>query len=381
MGANSHQQDYALAIRAVGMVRAAPVVYDVTGPSIEIGSAEDNHIVLNGPGVEPHHLMIRQTGSRLYVLVDQAAAHRHNEEIWLNIQPDDTLYCPHHGRLATLIEPGRCPHCSEVSNPLWLRRPLNAGDVFSIGTAFEATVLSQGKANTALSTTPEALFSHWPNTAWLENPPRPSPSIRVGQEPPPPAERPYPLEDSNLWVWAPSEAPIPVFMHQQVNRYVTRHATSNGDREVGGLLLGEVFLEPEDRVIYPVITHALAARYATEARGHLTFTHATWLDLTRQREDYYPDKRVLGWYHTHPGLDIFLSEMDLFIHRNFFRDPWQVALVIDPRQDLAGFFVWAGSDVLDPQQPYQLFKTAELEELPIHVRPQRIRIKLGERIR
>jgi proteasome lid subunit RPN8/RPN11 len=98
----------------------------------------------------------------------------------------------------------------------------------------------------------------------------------------------------------------------------------------------------------------------------------------RQREERHPNKEVVGWYHTHPGLDIFLSEWDLMIHRNFFRQEWQVALVVDPHQDAGGFFVWAGEDILDPQQPHQLFKVADLEDENLEAPRTRIRIKLGE---
>jgi len=56
---------YALAIYAPARKGVTPVVYDLTGDSVEIGSAENNHIVLSGPGVEPYHLAMRQIGSQL----------------------------------------------------------------------------------------------------------------------------------------------------------------------------------------------------------------------------------------------------------------------------------------------------------------------------
>ena len=62
----------------------------------------------------------------------------------------------------------------------------------------------------------------------------------------------------------------------------------------------------------------------------------------------YPDKLVLGWYHTHPAYGVFLSEHDMFIHRNFFAEPHHVAVVIDPQQvrrDQVGVLVWDGGDV------------------------------------
>jgi proteasome lid subunit RPN8/RPN11 len=48
----------------------------------------------------------------------------------------------------------------------------------------------------------------------------------------------------------------------------------------------------------------------------------------------------VGWYHTHPGFGIFLSNMDLFIHRNFFPQKWHIALVLDPVNKKSGYFCW-----------------------------------------
>ena len=56
---------------------------------------------------------------------------------------------------------------------------------------------------------------------------------------------------------------------------------------------------------------------------------------------------LLGWQHTHPGLGVFLSEQDLFIHRNFFAEAWQIALVVDPRRQDFAFFHWRQGQVRD----------------------------------
>jgi proteasome lid subunit RPN8/RPN11 len=355
------------------------VVYDLTGASIDIGSAEDNHIVLSGPGVEPYHLAVRQIDSRLCALVDLHVAHKQQEETWLNRQGDDALYCPEHGRLARLAETDCCPLCGESTRPLWLLRSLRAGDIFAIGAGFKATVLSQATPRGGMQPGQLSTDSPWPDSDWLKNPPH-QPTFRVTEETHIRRGQAYPLDDSNLWAWDPPESPFPVFMHQRATRFVTAHAVHNANREVGGLLLGHIN-QTQDGLVYPVITHAIAARFATEARGHLTFTHQTWLDLIRQREEHFPNREVIGWYHTHPGLGIFLSDWDLLIQRHFFRQPWQVALVIDPRQIAAGFFVWANGDVLDPQEPHQLFRIADLDDGGSVEHRARVRIKLGGPVR
>jgi len=378
-------QNYALAIYTPGHSGVAPVIYDLTGASIEIGSSEDNHIVLSGPGVEPYHLAVRHINARLCALVDLGTARKYNEAIWLERRDDDALYCPDHGQLKDArigdqqAPPPGCPVCGESGKTVWLLRKLQPGDIFSIGESFKATVLSTVVPRQTIEGEPLSTASPWPDTQWLINPPH-EPSLSIAEETHIHEQQEYPLDDANMWVWDPPESPFPVFMHQRAMRFTTAHATSNGNREVGGLLLGQIN-RSADGLVYPVITHAIRAYFATEARGHLTFTHRTWLDLIRQREEHHPDREVVGWYHTHPGLDIFLSEWDLVIHRNFFRQPWQVALVIDPHKHAAGFFVWGDKDVLDPQEPHQMFRIADLDEEKSVDQRAKVRIKLGEIVR
>jgi len=121
------------------------------------------------------------------------------------------------------------------------------------------------------------------------------------------------------------------------------HVFNNDDREVGGVLVGYKSL----RGGVPYVYGAISAISADEQRATLTFTQDSWEHVHRVMEEEYPEGEIIGWYHTHPGFGIFLSEHDLFIHRNFFSDPSQVALVIDPHSGEEGLFTWDKGEVIE----------------------------------
>src|SRR6185437_9021328 len=62
--------------------------------------------------------------------------------------------------------------------------------------------------------------------------------------------------------------------------------------------------------------------------------------IYKVKDESYPEKRIVGWYHSHPGFGVFLSDHDTFIHRNFFSSRDQVAWVYDPHSDEEGCFGW-----------------------------------------
>ena len=52
------------------------------------------------------------------------------------------------------------------------------------------------------------------------------------------------------------------------------------------------------------------------------------------------DGRIVGWYHSHPGYGIFMSETDLTTHGKLLQfSPFVVALVVDP--EINEFGIWA----------------------------------------
>lgn len=60
--------------------------------------------------------------------------------------------------------------------------------------------------------------------------------------------------------------------------------------------------------------------------------------ITRARTASQADGLV-GWYHTHPGMDLFLSDQDKKTYDTLFHQPWHVAMVFDPGTWRAAYFL------------------------------------------
>ena len=120
----------------------------------------------------------------------------------------------------------------------------------------------------------------------------------------------------------------------EVVRTIRQHARSCQSTEVCGVLIGQ----DRDRRIE--VSACIEGQNAEEAGAHVTFTQDTWEHIYAVKDKKFPNERIVGWYHSHPGFGIFLSEHDTFIHKNFFSSPGQVAWVFDPHSDEEGCFGW-----------------------------------------
>ncbi len=132
-------------------------------------------------------------------------------------------------------------------------------------------------------------------------------------------------------------APQPaITVDGEVLRQIRQHARSCGKTEVCGVLIGS---ENGNSL---AIEACIAGANAAQAGTHVTFTQDTWEHIYQTKDARYPDHRIVGWYHSHPGFGVFLSDHDTFIHKNFFSSPLQVAWVYDPHSDEEGCFGWVG---------------------------------------
>jgi proteasome lid subunit RPN8/RPN11 len=106
------------------------------------------------------------------------------------------------------------------------------------------------------------------------------------------------------------------------------HAKESLETEICGVLAGRVC--EDDQGVFLHIAAIIPGIAASHGATHVTFTQETWNHIHRSLEKNHPKLRMLGWYHSHPGFGVEFSEMDLFIQKNFFPNPTQIALVMDP---------------------------------------------------
>ncbi len=125
-----------------------------------------------------------------------------------------------------------------------------------------------------------------------------------------------------------AHAPLRVAIERAAHAELNAHAKASLDAEICGVLAGNVCEDDEG-----LFVHVEAVIRGTAASGgstHVTFTQETWSAIHQVLERDHPKLKIVGWYHSHPGFGVQFSEMDLFIQRNFFAGPTQLALVTDP---------------------------------------------------
>jgi proteasome lid subunit RPN8/RPN11 len=125
-----------------------------------------------------------------------------------------------------------------------------------------------------------------------------------------------------------------LLVDSEVVRNIRQHARSSMAAEICGVLIGH------DKDQHVEVSAIIQGENAEQAGAHVTFTQNTWEHIYAVKDKKFPNMRIVGWYHSHPGFGIFLSEHDTFIHKNFFSSPGQVAWVFDPQSDEEGCFGW-----------------------------------------
>jgi proteasome lid subunit RPN8/RPN11 len=181
---------------------------------------------------------------------------------------------------------------------------------------------------------------------------------------PPETEQPYvkvkPLEESQRWESPHDNAglqpTVSVFLNRAAYIRVSVHSSSSDTVEVGGVLVGEWCTDQESGDQFVLVKHALPARHTLQGSVYLTFTQDSLVDLHDQIEQRFEGERIVGWYHTHPRMGIFLSRYDTWLHKNFFPEPWQVALVVEPYTSLGGFFIRQPDGALDPTRYFGFYE-------------------------
>jgi len=136
-----------------------------------------------------------------------------------------------------------------------------------------------------------------------------------------------------------------IFISDSVINDIKAFLSGDKEKELGGVLLGDVFAD-ENNSKFIIISEFVIALYTEANITKLTFTHSSWEYMNNKIEKEYPDKKIIGWFHSHPGHTVFLSANDKFIHYNFFTESHNVAYVFDPINNDDGFFFQRNNELV-----------------------------------
>ena len=134
-----------------------------------------------------------------------------------------------------------------------------------------------------------------------------------------------------------------IYISQSTYKLIMRFTENKLTNESGGILIGAIINELGKTNI--IIKDFIEAKYCESTPTTLKFTHETWEYFHKEIGKKHNDMQIVGWIHTHPNFGIFLSEYDRFIHENFFKEEFQIALVVDPIQKNEGFYFWNNNSI------------------------------------
>lgn len=127
-----------------------------------------------------------------------------------------------------------------------------------------------------------------------------------------------------------------VFLREDVLDNIRDHCLEIIDAEVMGDLVGEVY--KDERGSYLEIDGHIPARHTRASRTQVHDTTEARDHFLKLKYEMYPDKKIVGWYHTHPDFGIFLSPTDKATISTSFFLWYQVSIVYDPVRKEFGVF-------------------------------------------
>ena len=122
-----------------------------------------------------------------------------------------------------------------------------------------------------------------------------------------------------------AQTPLLVFMPWSCMQAMEAHAGGDILNEQAGIIYGHAYAGASGQ-LYIVVTSVLPAD-TTNSPIHFRFHERSWEKLWIGSKD---GSNLLGWYHSHPGVGVFLSGTDLRTQQLYFSAPWQIAVVLDP---------------------------------------------------
>ncbi len=129
---------------------------------------------------------------------------------------------------------------------------------------------------------------------------------------------------------ARTPAAPPVLAFTRTARIEALTCVAGAELERGGLLIGEPFVDAQGGIELVHIRAAVASEDDESSAISLRMSARVWAAAQARLA---PFERVVGWFHSHPGIGAFFSHTDRATQDGFFREPYSIGWVIDPQRD------------------------------------------------
>lgn len=172
--------------------------------------------------------------------------------------------------------------------------------------------------------------------------------------------RPWPADNSFFEAWTSETDGFRAYVHQDVIALIKQHAKRAGPYEVIGLLAGRICIDPKNGPY----TLVMAAEGALDGEfksstGHVELLPSGHNNVRCRLEDAYPDREIVGWYHTHPQFTPRFSYVDADEQATW-SDPNHVGIVYSGIDSTEPFGVYRGPTaiLLQPLRDGELIEQA-----------------------
>ncbi len=137
-----------------------------------------------------------------------------------------------------------------------------------------------------------------------------------------------------------------VYILETAHTTLLEHLREDTKVEHGGILFGNAYRDYEYG-IYVEITAAVPAPATMGTGVYLEFTAESWLKIMDYAKAAHPDANIVGWYHSHPNLGVFMSGTDMRTQRAFFYHPWCSSIVFDPVRNQIAYFLGEDANMVN----------------------------------
>ncbi len=176
---------------------------------------------------------------------------------------------------------------------------------------------------------------------------------------------------------------LEVFILDEVYEHIQRYAKTDLKKELSGVLLGKTIEKDGDEIL--VVSGVLDAKYTENIDQAPEYTQKTWSTIHSEREAFFTELEIIGWFHTCPESGIELSRSDTFVQNNFSDFLWKLAYLFDPISKEEGFYQRKTRDIIKCSGYFVYSKTKRLTQKTysqtsnrkptksssVHIRPKR----------